>query len=210
MTPSLLCIVLLAHADPPSSTGTSPATQMAVQTDRRQAAPAFDRGWRIGIGAPTVGGMTVLSERRSALTLGFAFEAGYVFAPRNRPHLRIGLGGSWLWETHLLYGERSGRFEWLTKLRIGGAWGRTFAYTHLGVGPAIWHVRDEEGRRTVVQPSSALGLGVVWAVGRRSSLGLEADVGASARSRSDAVVRWSGRVMFTHRFGCSGDHAKRR
>jgi hypothetical protein len=208
----VLCSVLFTAF---SGSAVAPAEVPAVASEPTQAVvttpppSAFSRGPTFGIGVPAVGGMTILSERRSALTLGFSFEGGYLFAVRSRPHLRVWLGASWLREMHFLLGDRSGRFEWLTKMRLGGAWGRTFAYALVGVGPSIWRVRDDEGRRKTVAPAGSVGAGILWALGGRTSLGVEADVGASARSLSDAQVRWSARLMLMHRFGCSKAHERR-
>lgn len=186
--PLSLLLVVLAPAAAPAEAEPAPAQ-------------VFPRGGYLTFG-PSVGGMTVLAERRSALTTGFLFEGGYLFSRfANRPNLRIALGASFLHERQLLYADKVFRFEWMAKVRIGTELRRAFAYAVLGAGPSMWRVRDEGSRRVALQAAGSVGLGIVWALCGRTSLGLEADVGASAATLEDAQVRWSARLVLMRHFG---------
>ena len=166
----------------------------------------FPRGGYLAFG-PAVGGMTVLAERRSALTAGFLFEGGYLFSRfPNRPHLRVALGASWLHERQFLYADKAIRFELLAKLRVGTELRRAFAYAVLGAGPSLWKVRDDGNERLALQAAGSVGAGIVWALRGRTSLGFEADVGASAATLADTQVRWSARFVLMRHFGRPSAH----
>lgn len=128
----------------------------------------------------------------------FAFEAGAVWNPL--PRLRLGIGGA-LTQTGYTATLSSANTDLLAKARIGVGTSRVWGYGIVGAGLSLVTRGIDYSTDLHAGPAALAGLGVRGRVGRRTSLGFEAESAIVGIPPIGRVTRVTGLLVVAIQLG---------